>query len=442
MYDLSNFGQRLQILRKAKGMTQEDLAHRVGVSGQAVSKWETNQTYPEIVLIPDLAQILGTNVAHLFGEQLIPPSFVEFPTVYQGLPLVNSIGQTACYSNKAVLSKDDSGVKFTDGSTAELTTRLAVNLGQGSILFVGHEDIGPDIPIPSVSSKDFEFGHCHSIHVTVSNCSCKIALSPDKKTRVYAKGSPKFLNLLGVKFYTDNDGGTLNIEPLPADDTPDLYDCNNELLVELPFRDFTSGGSVREGGHMFVSVSNGGSVFSEIPLFNTGGLYINGSGTITAKDFTTSCVVSITGSGDVSGNSTAAFNVQIVGSGNVAWGKAEKVGIGITGSGGVSLGCAGWLNALVTGPGSINVGEANDVTGNIFVKVAGTGSIEFGGGACQKFTAEIAGGGSIPADKLTANKAHVVIHDSGSVAIGRVEEGSTEQVKKKGTITIHNRGKG
>ena len=47
-------GKRIAELRKSKGFTQEDLADRLNVSGQAVSKWENDQTCPDIGLLPQL----------------------------------------------------------------------------------------------------------------------------------------------------------------------------------------------------------------------------------------------------------------------------------------------------------------------------------------------------------------------------------------------------
>ena len=42
------FGENLQFLRKRGGLTQEDLAERMEVSRQSVSKWESNSAYPEM----------------------------------------------------------------------------------------------------------------------------------------------------------------------------------------------------------------------------------------------------------------------------------------------------------------------------------------------------------------------------------------------------------
>lgn len=55
-------GSKIAELRKAKGMTQEQLALALGISAPAVSKWETDNSYPDITLLCPLARALDTNV--------------------------------------------------------------------------------------------------------------------------------------------------------------------------------------------------------------------------------------------------------------------------------------------------------------------------------------------------------------------------------------------
>jgi transcriptional regulator with XRE-family HTH domain len=57
-----NIGNKIAELRKAKGMTQEQLALALGISAPAVSKWETDNSYPDITLLCPLARALDTNV--------------------------------------------------------------------------------------------------------------------------------------------------------------------------------------------------------------------------------------------------------------------------------------------------------------------------------------------------------------------------------------------
>lgn len=58
-------GNRIAKLRKEKGMSQENLAEKMGVSSQAVSKWENDASCPDISSLPELAKILGVTVDEL-----------------------------------------------------------------------------------------------------------------------------------------------------------------------------------------------------------------------------------------------------------------------------------------------------------------------------------------------------------------------------------------
>ncbi|QHO91539.1 DNA-binding protein [Actinomyces sp. 432] len=55
-------GRNIAGLRLACGMTQEQLAKRMGVTPQAVSKWENDLNYPDVATLPALAALLGTSV--------------------------------------------------------------------------------------------------------------------------------------------------------------------------------------------------------------------------------------------------------------------------------------------------------------------------------------------------------------------------------------------
>ena len=67
-------GKRIGLLRRQKGLTQEELAGHMGVSPQAVSKWENDQTCPDISALPKLAGLLGVSVDELLsGKQELAP---------------------------------------------------------------------------------------------------------------------------------------------------------------------------------------------------------------------------------------------------------------------------------------------------------------------------------------------------------------------------------
>ncbi|MBR2621656.1 MAG: helix-turn-helix transcriptional regulator, partial [Clostridia bacterium] len=63
----SAFGESIRRGRKQKGMTQEALAQVLNVSAQAVSKWETGQSLPDIGLLLPLSKALGVGVNELLG---------------------------------------------------------------------------------------------------------------------------------------------------------------------------------------------------------------------------------------------------------------------------------------------------------------------------------------------------------------------------------------
>ena len=63
------FGQRLSRIRKEKGLTQEDIAKRIVISPQAVSKWENDVSSPDILVLSSLADILGVSVDELLGRE-------------------------------------------------------------------------------------------------------------------------------------------------------------------------------------------------------------------------------------------------------------------------------------------------------------------------------------------------------------------------------------
>ena len=62
-----NIGESIRELRRIHGKTQEALANALGVTAQAVSRWEAGATYPDMELIPSIANFFGISIDRLFG---------------------------------------------------------------------------------------------------------------------------------------------------------------------------------------------------------------------------------------------------------------------------------------------------------------------------------------------------------------------------------------
>lgn len=63
-------GQTIKQLRKARGITQEELAGALNLTYQAVSKWENDTAQPDIMMMPSIADYFGVTIDELFGYKL------------------------------------------------------------------------------------------------------------------------------------------------------------------------------------------------------------------------------------------------------------------------------------------------------------------------------------------------------------------------------------
>ena len=116
-------GERISTLRRQKEMTQESLSKELNVSAQAVSKWENDQTCPDISLLPELARILGVTV-----DELLTGKPETLPTVR--------------------IAKPDEGKKLDD-----LILRIIVDSADG-------DKVRVNLPVPLIQAA-IELGIAH-----------------------------------------------------------------------------------------------------------------------------------------------------------------------------------------------------------------------------------------------------------------------------------------
>lgn len=79
---MKSIGENIAALRKKNNMTQEALAAEIGVSAQAVSKWENGTNLPDIQLMPILADIFSVSIDTLYGREK-RRSELEIPSVFE-----------------------------------------------------------------------------------------------------------------------------------------------------------------------------------------------------------------------------------------------------------------------------------------------------------------------------------------------------------------------
>ena len=93
---MNEFGTFLYSLRKERGMTQQELADRLGLTNKAISKWETGEAFPETAQLVPLADIFGVTVDELLrGERaahVADAAPQEAPMSAQNVPETQSAG--------------------------------------------------------------------------------------------------------------------------------------------------------------------------------------------------------------------------------------------------------------------------------------------------------------------------------------------------------------
>lgn len=100
-----SLGERLLYLRKKAGLSQEDVAEKLNVSRQTVSKWETNQTVPELIKAKLLSQLYNVSYDYLISESHIGGDVTSIEMI------VNEIDWTSAWSKKYPILASYQGIE-------------------------------------------------------------------------------------------------------------------------------------------------------------------------------------------------------------------------------------------------------------------------------------------------------------------------------------------
>lgn len=112
--------ENIQKFRKQNGMTQEELANKLGVTYQAISKWENAKSAPDIFFLPQLADVFGCSIDILFSrktqaEEAPDDDTVKIDSVCSALPWKDDdvIRGVVCHGQKILTVKNKLVDKFT-----------------------------------------------------------------------------------------------------------------------------------------------------------------------------------------------------------------------------------------------------------------------------------------------------------------------------------------
>lgn len=100
-----SLGERLLHLRKKAGLSQEDVAEKLNVSRQTVSKWETNQTVPELIKAKLLSQLYNVSYDYLISESHIGGDVTSIEMI------VDEIDWTSAWSKKYPILASYQGIE-------------------------------------------------------------------------------------------------------------------------------------------------------------------------------------------------------------------------------------------------------------------------------------------------------------------------------------------
>jgi transcriptional regulator with XRE-family HTH domain len=406
MAGIENFGSIVLEARRRAGMTQEAFASKLGITPQAVSKWENGLGYPDVTLFPEIADVLGIPIESLFGVESDQGKTVPFPQKKDGLNYIFSHNNRACYSSKTPerIDSENHIAYFTDGSRADLERGNAVNVGGGEIRFIEAEDHKEGFEgIKGDLCRDFSDFSSVTAKLTMP-CEFRIKSAEDGKGRVVASGSSIFLSHL----ITAANGDTL------------------EISFKKSILDFSS--RTRNTVTVYLPCERG-SVFK---------ISVNGSSDCDIEPDCGILEISIAGSGDVFAADCNRMDCRIAASGDVKVGHvAFGSNISISGCGDVeaeSL-CAPLIT--IAGSGSV---KANEIKGDeMNINISGSGDVECGG-EVDTLKLKVNGSGEFDAPKLIVGEAHISVAGGGDIVIGRIKRASYEALGKSTTLKVLARG--
>ena len=399
-YDVAKLGVRIAQLRKERNLTQEALSQKLGVSPQAVSKWETGIGCPDIALLPAIADAFGVTINDLFSDDItliatVAKDGFSFPAEHSNLKLVAELNNKACYADMEG-KIDSSVVRFDDGSEADFEEMVVINRGKGNILLRTSDDFDTNDwesdegtvsqnnddeneKSKGIDSLDFDLAGA---------CAITIDQSKDGKTHWKADGPVSFMKNLSI----EREGSTLVI-------------CLNSYKTNKIFG--LGFGNTRNSGTITLSVAD--------PVLKSLNAKIKGSANIGSAIKVDEANVMITGSGNTTLGEVKSLQLKVAGSGDCDFGEVEDASISIAGSGDVKI---------------------RELSKTGYVRIAGSGDVSILSGEAERLEIAVFGSGDIDAKHLSVNELDIEMNGTGGAVIGRVRSHSVERISRTSDLKI------
>ena len=125
-----SLGKNIAKFRKEKGWTQGELGEKLGVSNQAVSKWESEMNMPDVLLLPALADLFGCYIDELFQRNVIPEKESGFSLPWENDDVIRCV---VFKGHEMLTSEDD----ITKNVTFEIAGNALSVVCDGNVVING-----------------------------------------------------------------------------------------------------------------------------------------------------------------------------------------------------------------------------------------------------------------------------------------------------------------
>ncbi|MBQ4382657.1 MAG: helix-turn-helix domain-containing protein [Oscillospiraceae bacterium] len=133
-------GAMIKRLRERRGLSQQQLAQRLGVIDKTVSKWETGRGYPDITLLEPLSAALGVSVIELFSGESVVNTNRGFNMLRSKIHVCPICGNVIFSSGQAVISCCGVTLPPLEAESRDQDHRVSVELSEDEYLVtIDHE---------------------------------------------------------------------------------------------------------------------------------------------------------------------------------------------------------------------------------------------------------------------------------------------------------------